>query len=159
MKTDLARILSVSGQHGLFLYIAAARNGAIAENLGTKKRVAFDMKSRITTLADIAIFTSAGEMKLQEVFGKLREVLGDQQDAPTSKSSESELKALFAKAVPDYDPDRFYLSHMKKVVDWYNDLKANASLDFMTDEDRKAEAEGEGTGEEEEVKDGDSANA
>ncbi len=159
MKTDLARILSVSGQHGLFLYIAAARNGAIAENLGTKKRVAFDMKSRITTLADIAIFTSAGEMKLQEVFGKLREVLGDQQDAPTSKSSESELKALFAKAVPDYDPDRFYLSHMKKVVDWYNDLKANASLDFMTDEDRKAEAEGEGTREEEEVKDGDSANA
>ncbi len=159
MKTDLARILSVSGQHGLFLYIAAARNGAIAENLGTKKRVAFDMKSRITTLADIAIFTSAGERKLQEVFGKLREVLGDQQDAPTSKSSESELKALFAKAVPDYDPDRFYLSHMKKVVDWYNDLKANASLDFMTDEDRKAEAEGEGTGEEEEVKDGDSANA
>ncbi len=159
MKTDLARILSVSGQHGLFLYIAAARNGAIAENLGTKKRVAFDMKSRITTLADIAIFTSAGEMKLQEVFGKLREVLGDQQDAPTSKSSESELKALFAKAVPDYDPDRFYLSHMKKVVDWYNDLKANASLDFMTDEDRKAEAEAEGTGEEEEVKDGDSANA
>ncbi len=158
MKTDLARILSVSGQHGLFLYIAAARNGAIAENLGTKKRVAFDMKSRITTLADIAIFTSSGEMKLQEVFGKLHEALGEE-DAPSSKSSESEIKALFAKAVPDYDPDRFYLSHMKKVVDWYNDLKANASLEFMTDEDRQAEAEAEGAEAEEEVKDGDSANA
>ncbi len=158
MKTDLARILSVSGQHGLFLYIAAARNGAIAENLGTKKRVAFDMKSRITTLADIAIFTSSGEMKLQEVFGKLHEALGEE-DAPSSKSSKSEIKALFAKAVPDYDPDRFYLSHMKKVVDWYNDLKANASLEFMTDEDRQTEAEAEGAEAEEEVKDGDSANA
>jgi hypothetical protein len=142
MKTDLARILSVSGQHGLFLYIAAARNGAIAENLGSKKRTAFDLKSRITTLADIAIFTSEGEMKLQDVFGKLHEVLGEQ-DAPTSKASADELKALFGKAIPNYDPDRFYVSHMKKVVDWYNDLKNNASLDFMTDEDRKAEAAAE----------------
>ena len=142
MKTDLARILSVSGQHGLFLYIAAARNGAIAENLESKKRTAFDMKSRITTLADIAIFTSEGEMKLQDVFCKLHEVLGAQ-DAPTSKASADELKGLFEKAVPNYDPDRFYVSHMKKVVDWYNDLKNNASLDFMTDEERRAEAEAE----------------
>ena len=30
---------------------------------------------------------------------------------------------------------------MKKVVDWYNDLKNHASLDFVTDEEREAEAE------------------
>ena len=158
MKTDLARILSVSGQHGLFLYIAAARNGAIAENLETKKRVAFDMKSRITTLADIAIYTSEGELRLQDVFSKLHEVLGEE-NAPTSKASADELKALFEKAIPNYDPDRFYVSHMKKVVDWYNDLKNNASLDFMTDEDRQAEAEAEEAGEEEEVNGEDPANA
>ena len=50
MKTDLARILSVSGQHGLFNYIAQARNGAIVEALSDKRRTCFDMKSRITTL-------------------------------------------------------------------------------------------------------------
>ena len=71
MKTDLARILSVSGQHGLFNYIAQARNGAIVEALSDKRRTCFDMKSRITTLADISIYTSEGEMKLQEVFQKL----------------------------------------------------------------------------------------
>ena len=159
MKTDLARILSVSGQHGLFLYIAAARNGAIAENLESRKRTSFDMKSRITTLADIAIFTSEGEMRLQDVFEKLHEALGEQ-DAPTSKASAEELKALFEKAIPNYDPDRFYVSHMKKVVDWYNDLKNNASLDFMTDGDRKAEMEAEEAGEAEGQTDGeDPANA
>ena len=42
MKTDLARILSVSGQHGLFQYIAQARGGVIAENLADKKRTVFD---------------------------------------------------------------------------------------------------------------------
>lgn len=139
MKTDLTRILSVSGQHGLYLYIAQARSGAIAESLADKKRTIFDMRSRITTLADISIFTSEGELKLQEVFNKLHEQLGEN-DAPTSKASASELKSLFAQAVPDYDEDRFYVSHMKKVVDWYNDLKNNASLDFMTQEDYDAEA-------------------
>lgn len=129
MKTDLARILSVSGQHGLFNYIAQARNGAIVEALSDKRRTCFDMKSRITTLADISIYTSEGEMKLQEVFQKLHEALGEA-DAPTSKASSDELKALFLKAIPNYDGDRFYVSHMKKVVDWYNELKNFASLDF-----------------------------
>lgn len=129
MKTDLARILSVSGQHGLFNYIAQARNGAIVEALSDKRRTCFDMKSRITTLADISIYTSEGEMKLQEVFQKLHEALGEA-DAPTSKASADELKALFLKAIPNYDGDRFYVSHMMKVVDWYNELKNFASLDF-----------------------------
>ena len=129
MKTDLARILSVSGQHGLYLYLAQARNGAIAESLSDKKRTCFDIKTRLTTLADIAIYTSEGELKLKEVVLKLKDVLGDA-DAPSPKASSEELKALFAKAVPDYDADRFYVSHMKKVVEWYNELKNYASLDF-----------------------------
>ncbi len=148
MKTDLARILSVSGQHGLFNYIAQARNGAIVEALGDKHRTCFDMKSRITTLADISIYTSEGEMKLQEVFQKLHEALGEA-DAPTSKASADELKALFLKAIPNYDGDRFYVSHMKKVVDWYNELKNFASLDF--EEGNEGEAASEEAKEEDKV--------
>lgn len=148
MKTDLARILSVSGQHGLFNYIAQARNGAIVEALSDKRRTCFDMKSRITTLADISIYTSEGEMKLQEVFQKLHDALGEA-DAPTSKASADELKALFLKAIPNYDGDRFYVSHMKKVVDWYNELKNFASLDF--EEGNEAEAASEEAEEEDKV--------
>ncbi len=148
MKTDLARILSVSGQHGLFNYIAQARNGAIVEALSDKRRTCFDMKSRITTLADISIYTSEGEMKLQEVFQKLHEALGEA-DAPTSKASADELKALFLKAIPNYDGDRFYVSHMKKVVDWYNELKNFASLDF--EEGNEGEAATEEAKEEDKV--------
>lgn len=148
MKTDLARILSVSGQHGLFNYIAQARNGAIVEALSDKRRTCFDMKSRITTLADISIYTSEGEMKLQKVFQKLHDALGEA-DAPTSKASADELKALFLKAIPNYDGDRFYVSHMKKVVDWYNELKNFASLDF--EEGNEGEAASEEAKEEDKV--------
>ena len=140
MKTDLAKILSVRGQRGLFSYIAQSRNGAIAESLQDHKRVNFSAASGITTLEDISIYTMEGEVKLKEVFLKLKEVLGDA-DAPSSKASAEELKALFEKALPDYDGDRFYVSHMKKVVDWYNQLKNYASLDFTEEEEEAPEAE------------------
>ena len=140
MKTDLAKILSVRGQRGLFSYIAQSRNGAIAESLQDHKRVNFSAASGITTLEDISIYTMEGEVKLKEVFLKLKEVLGDA-DAPSSKASADELKALFEKALPDYDGDRFYVSHMKKVVEWYNQLKNFASLDFVEEEEEAPEAE------------------
>ncbi len=142
MKTDLAKILSVSGQHGLFQYVAQARNGAIAENLADKKRTSFSGSSRITTLEDIAIFTSEGEMKLAEVFKAIDSVVGEGQ-IPAPKGDEKAIVDIFSKAIPNYDADRFHVSHMRKVIDWYAQLRQYASLDFVTDEDRKAEAEAE----------------
>ena len=139
MKTDLSKILAVSGQSGLFLYISHARNGAIVEALADKKRTSVSMTSKITSLADISIYTDDEEVKLQQVFLNMKEVLGDA-EAPSAKSKPEELKALFEKALPTYDRDRFYVSHMKKVVDWYNCLKNNASLDFVDPETEDAEA-------------------
>ena len=137
MKTDLSKILAVSGQSGLFLYISATRTGAVVESLADKKRSAVNATSKITSLADISIYTDEEEVKLQEVFLNMKEVLGDA-DAPSAKSKPEELKALFEKALPSYDRDRFYVSHMKKVVEWYNALKNYATLDFV---DLDAEAE------------------
>lgn len=140
MKTDLSRILSISGQSGLFFYVSQARNGAIVEALADKKRLTVGMTSRLTSLADISIYTDDEEVKLQQVLLNMKEVLGDA-DAPSSKASAEELKALFEKALPAYDRDRFYVSHMKKVVDWYNNLKKYASLDFVNPEEESAEQE------------------
>ena len=134
MKTDLSKILAVSGQSGLFLYISPARNGAVVEALAAKNRSSIGMTNKITSLADISIYTYDEEVKLQQVLLNMKEVLGDA-DAPSAKSKPEELKALFEKALPDYDRDRFYVSHMKKVVEWYNALKNHASLDFVTPEE------------------------
>ncbi|MDE6870735.1 MAG: DUF5606 domain-containing protein [Bacteroidales bacterium] len=139
MKTDLTKILTISGQGGLFLYIAQARNGAVVESLADKKRSSVGLSSKITALEDISIYTEDEEVKLKDVFLKMKEVLGGA-EAPTSKAGSDELKALFGKALPDYDRDRFYVSHMKKVVDWYNCLLKYASLDFAEPESG-AEAE------------------
>lgn len=140
MKTDLSKILAISGQSGLFLYVSQARNGAVVESLADKKRSTVSMTSKITSLADISIYTDDEEVKLQQVFLNMKEQLGDA-DAPSAKSKPEELKALFEKALPDYDRDRFYVSHMKKVVEWYNALKNYASLDFVNPDEESAEQE------------------
>ncbi len=142
MKTDLSRILAISGQSGLYLYVSNTRTGAVVEALKDKKRSSVTASSRLTSLADISIYTDDEEVKLQEVFLNMKEVLGDA-DAPSAKSSPEELKALFEKALPTYDRDRFYVSHMKKVVEWYNALKNHASLDFVNPDEEQEAAEQE----------------
>ena len=139
MKTDLSRILAISGQSGLYNYVSSSRTGVIVESLADKKRSNVAASGKVTSLADISIYTDDEEVKLQQVFLNLKEVLGDA-DAPTSKAAPEDLKALFEKALPTYDRDRFYVSHMKKVVDWYNALKNYASLDFVEPETEDAEA-------------------
>ena len=138
MKTDLTKIMSVSGHHGLFRYLAQSRTGVIAEALSDGKRVAFDAHSRISTLSDIAIYTSEGEMKLQDVLVALKD---SGLDVPSAKAPQSEVVAFFGNAIPNYDSDRFYYSHMKKVLDWYAEIDKYASFDFVTDEEREKEIE------------------
>ena len=143
MKTDLSKILSISGQHGLYRYLAQARGGAIVESLSDGKRTVAGANNRITTLADISIYTMAEEVKLKDVFLKIKEVLGDAA-APSPKADPKELKDLFKKALPDYDEERFYVSHMKKVVEWYNEIREYASFDFVNpDEETEAEEKSE----------------
>ena len=139
MKTDLSKVLAISGQSGLYNYVSHSRTGVIVESLADKKRSNVSASGKVTSLADISIYTDEEEVKLQKVFLNMKEVLGDA-DAPTSKAKPEELKALFEKALPTYDRDRFYVSHMKKVVDWYNALKNHASLDFVEPESEDAEA-------------------
>lgn len=136
----MTKILAVSGQHGLFEYVAQARNGVIAESLSDRRRTVLGATSRISTLADISIYTSEGEMKLADVFLAVNKAL-DGADAPTSKAPEKEVVALFEKAVPDYDADRFYVSHMRKILDWYSQIVKYASLDFVKEEEEKADDE------------------
>ena len=142
MKTDLRRVLSISGQPGLYLYVSQAHQGAIVEALATKKRTCCPMSARMTSMSDLAIYTDEEEVKLQEVFEKMHAHLGEN-DAPSAKSNPEVLKALFEEVLPTYDRDRFYVSHMKKVVEWYNILKNNASLDFESLEEEVEASEEE----------------
>lgn len=139
MKTDLARILSVSGQSGLFSYVSQGKSGVIVESLVDKTRKMISISSKVTAMSDVAIYTDEEELPLKEVFKALGNVLDGKVGPNSKKASQDEIVALFAKAVPNYDSSRFYFSHMKKVLDWYNCLVEYASLDFVEEEESEEE--------------------
>lgn len=139
MKTNLQKILTVSGYPGLFKYVAQANSGVVVEAISDKKRMVCGMSAKLSSLSDISVFTDEGDVKLQELFGKMKEKLGEE-NAPSGKSDPAKLKSFFEEVLPDYDRDRFYISHMKKVVEWYNNLKEFESLDFVVEgEEESAE--------------------
>ncbi len=126
---DLKEILSVSGKPGLFKTIAQTKTGVIIESLLDGKRIQAFASDKISSLGEISIFTAGEDMPLREVFRLIREKNADQ-PAPDAKSDDRTLKAFFETIVPDYDQDRVYVSHMRKLVQWYNLLLANDITDF-----------------------------
>lgn len=136
MALDLKKVLSISGQPGLFEYIAQARNGFVVEAMETKKRSSVPTTAKLTTLADVSIYADDGEVTLKKVLEDMHAALGSEL-APSSKADPAQIKEFFGKVLPGYDRDRFYVSHMKKVLDWYNCLARFGSLEFIEDEEEK----------------------
>lgn len=137
-KTDLKKIISVSGEHGLFEYVAQSRNGIIAQSLITGQRKAFGPSSKVSSLSDISIYTEDGEVSMKQVLEAIAEKTSKAR-AMDSKSSPDKIKEFFRAVLPTYDEDRFYVSHMKKVLDWYNCLAEFGSLEFVEEEEGKKE--------------------
>ena len=94
-----------------------------------------EFEQNLSELERLVARMESGEMKLDEVFLALKKVLGDA-EAPSAKASDEELTALFSKAIPNYDADRFYVSHMRKVVGWYDQIAKYASFDFVKEEEQ-----------------------
>ena len=76
MKTDLQKILAITGEQGLFTYVSQARNGMIAESMLTGRRSVFGPHAKVSSLSDISIYTEDGETPLKEVLLKMKDVLG-----------------------------------------------------------------------------------
>ena len=117
----LKDILAISGEPGLFKFIAQGKNAIIVEHLETKKRSSAYGSAKVSSLEDIAIFTDKEDMPLGKVFDLIHE---KENGGPAidSKADSGELKAWFEEIVPEYSKDKVYTSDIKKVAQWYNIL-------------------------------------
>jgi hypothetical protein len=118
----LKDILSISGEPGLFKFIAQGKNAIIVEHLETKKRSTAYGSAKVSSLEDIAIFTEKEDMPLGKVFNLIHE---KENGGPTidSKSDTAKLKIWFENILPEYSKDKVYASDIKKVAQWYNILQ------------------------------------
>ncbi len=136
----LKDILSISGQGGLFRFVAQARNGIVVESIQDRKRHVAPSTARVSSLEDIAIFTSDEEVPLADVLYQIHQRY-DGKEAISHKSAPEELKASFRELVPKYDDERVYVSDIKKVFQWYNQLHAHDLLEVIEKEEDEASPE------------------
>lgn len=126
---ELKEILAVSGQSGLFKYVAQSPSGVIVESLTDGKRTLFSANARVSSLSEIAIFTATEELPLAAVFEKIYAHTGGK-EAISRNSSPEQMKAFFEAALPEYDRERVHVSDIKKVISWFNLLVGAGMTEF-----------------------------
>lgn len=118
----LKDIVAISGQQGLFKFIAQGKNSMIVEHIETGKRGSAFSSARVSSLEEISIFTENEDMPLGKVFDRIyeREKGGEAIDP---RSDPEKLRKYFEEIIPDYSKDKVYVSDIRKVVLWYNILQ------------------------------------
>jgi hypothetical protein len=134
---DLTGIISITGQPGLFKILAQAKNGIIVEGLADKKRVHVHSATKVSTLADIGMYTTGDEKPIEEIMTAIYE---KEKGGPavSPKADDKEVEAYFSQILPDYDKERVYVSNMRKLFNWYSVLQSTGNLK-MKEENKEEE--------------------
>lgn len=119
----LDKILAIAGKPGLFALKVQTRTGFVAESLLDGKKVTVGLKSNVSLLSEISVYTNTEEKPLTEI---MRSIACKEDNGPaiSHKEDNAKLVTYFLEILPDYDQDRVYPSDIKKIVNWYNMLQA-----------------------------------
>lgn len=137
---DLTGIIAISGQPGLYKVVAQSKNGIIVESLADKKRTSVSSTAKVSSLEDISMFTTGEDKPVSEIMHAIvdKEIGGPAIDA---KADDKAIIAYFATILPDYDKERVYVSNMRKLFSWYNNLQSTGNLKKKTDETKDESTE------------------
>lgn len=139
---EYREIVAVTGLSGLYQLLTTKSDGAIVRNVGDKTTKFISARQHnVTPLESIEVYTTGENVRLHEVFQKMQ-----QSEATTAladpKADNKTIKAYFKSIFPEFDDERVYVSDMKKMLKWYELLKANDLLRFeeLTEEEAPADA-------------------
>lgn len=125
-------ILAISGKPGLYKLVSRGKNNLIVESLDdTHRRQPAFATDRITSLADIAMYTETDDVPLMKVLESIKTLEeGKKASLDPKKASGDELREYFAKVLPEFDRERVHNSDIKKLLLWYNILIQAGITDF-----------------------------
>lgn len=138
---SIQKILSISGKPGLYELKIQTRTGFVAESLLDGKKITVGMRSNVSLLSEIAIYTYSEEVRLSEVFKAIATKENDGL-ALSHKEDDAKIREYFREVLPEFDEDRVYTSDIKKILNWYNLLqpKGMVTAEALTEEDSKEQA-------------------
>ena len=127
---DYREIVAVTGIGGLFHLMATKSDGAIVRNLADKSTKFIPARlHNVTPLESIEVYTIGDNVRLHVVFQKMKE--NEHVAMPDAKkASNNDIKSYFKGIFPEFDEERVYVSDMKKMLKWFDILKANDLLNF-----------------------------
>lgn len=125
-------ILSIAGKPGLYKLVSRGKINLIVESIDeTHKRIPAFATDRVTSLADIAIYTEGEDVPLVNVLTSIRnKEEGKEASINAKKSSSAELRKYFAEILPEFDKDRVRDNDIRKLISWYNILIKNGITNF-----------------------------
>ncbi len=136
---NLEKVLAISGKPGLFVLKLQTRTGFVAESLADGKKITVNLKSNVSLLSEISVYTYEGEKPLREVMASIAEK-ENKGPAISHKEDNGTLAAYFKEILPNYDEERVYASDIKKILNWYNLLQSKGLLTEETPAEEVAEA-------------------
>ena len=137
---ELKDILAISGQPGLYKYVAQSMRGVIVESLTDGKRMNASATARVSALTEISMFTEGEDIALADVFTNIWNYT-EGKESISHKESADKIEAEFAKVLPEYDRDRVHVSDMKKCFAWYNILVKAGFTEFKLPTNEVEESE------------------
>ena len=125
-------ILAIAGKPGLYKLVSRGKNNLIVEALdSTHRRLPAFANDRITSLADIAMYTETDDVPLMTILESIKKIEGGKKaSVDPKKASPAELQDFFTKVLPEWDRDRVKNSHIQKLIQWYNILVEAGITDF-----------------------------
>jgi hypothetical protein len=139
----LSEIVSVTGLPGLYKASGKRTDGLIVTSLtdGSTKFVSGRIHL-FSTLDNITIYTQEGSKELKQVLADMKK--NEKKHSPADLKTDEQLKAYFETVVPDYDKEKVYVSHMKKLIGWFNVLNGKGLIEeLIADETAEEKAAGE----------------
>ena len=132
----LRTVLTVAGKPGLYKLVSSGRNMLIVEALAaTKTRMRIHGVDKVVSLGDIAMYTDDEEVPLWQVLENVKaKCEGAACSVDHKKASNEELADFFAEVLPNYDRDRVYMSHVRKLIQWYNILVEAGMTEFVPED-------------------------
>jgi len=114
---NLDKILAISGKPGLYALKVQTRSGFVAESLVDGKKITVGLRSNVSLLSEISMYTYSEEKPLAEV---MRAIAKKENNGatPAFKDDKALLAAYFIEILPDYDQERVYCFVIKKGFNW-----------------------------------------
>ena len=123
----IQEIIAIAGKPGLYRIIVTNRANLVVESMLDKKRISIPGTSRISSLADITMYTTGEDVLLMDVLNRIADKTG-KSEVPSAKGEMQAIRDFVEGIIPELDRSLVYNSDLKKLIQWFSILRTNSAF-------------------------------